>query len=274
MNASFGCITTSRNRALARILTRRPWPTRRPRGHAAVDMVPFFFFCCRPAPDTDSNLGTHVAQGPQARRDVLTLGDGLFARHHPLDVDAVPKGKAALSHKPCPRLPLPNVEGSRVTTPPCHARQPSVCGPHPIFRLARTGQPPSHTLCRYVHSKRICHRDLKPDNLLVDQSRLRLKLIDFGCAKVRALSVCLLAFPPLPPPHPPQRLQRLSRGLPLFAPFSHCPLLSQPPSHRPLLPLSRLSLPPFSALLSPSSSLRPFVLLAPTLHPTRAPGSV
>ena len=36
----------------------------------------------------------------------------------------------------------------------------------------------------YVHNKRICHRDLKPDNLLTDPSRLKLKLIDFGCAKV------------------------------------------------------------------------------------------
>ena len=36
----------------------------------------------------------------------------------------------------------------------------------------------------YISSLRICHRDLKPDNLLIDPLRLRLKLIDFGCAKV------------------------------------------------------------------------------------------
>lgn len=41
-------------------------------------------------------------------------------------------------------------------------------------------------LCRalaYMHYSNICHRDIKPQNLLVDNSTGRLKLIDFGCAK-------------------------------------------------------------------------------------------
>lgn len=35
----------------------------------------------------------------------------------------------------------------------------------------------------YIHSLGICHRDIKPQNLLVDQSTGVLKLCDFGSAK-------------------------------------------------------------------------------------------
>ena len=36
----------------------------------------------------------------------------------------------------------------------------------------------------YIHARRICHRDIKPDNLLCDPSSLKARLCDFGCSKV------------------------------------------------------------------------------------------
>ena len=35
----------------------------------------------------------------------------------------------------------------------------------------------------YMHSKNICHRDLKPDNILLD-SNFHVKICDFGEAKI------------------------------------------------------------------------------------------
>lgn len=36
---------------------------------------------------------------------------------------------------------------------------------------------------RYIHQKGICHRDIKPDNILIDKNYYdKIKLIDFGIA--------------------------------------------------------------------------------------------
>ncbi len=36
----------------------------------------------------------------------------------------------------------------------------------------------------YIHSTGVCHRDIKPQNLLLDPITARVKLCDFGSAKV------------------------------------------------------------------------------------------
>jgi len=44
-----------------------------------------------------------------------------------------------------------------------------------------------YQLCRslaYVHSLGICHRDIKPQNLLIHPETNELKLCDFGSAKI------------------------------------------------------------------------------------------
>lgn len=35
----------------------------------------------------------------------------------------------------------------------------------------------------YIHSCNICHRDIKPDNILYDRDNKTIKLVDFGISK-------------------------------------------------------------------------------------------
>ncbi len=36
---------------------------------------------------------------------------------------------------------------------------------------------------RYMHSKGVCHRDIKPDNIMINEQEKKIKIIDFGISK-------------------------------------------------------------------------------------------
>ena len=45
----------------------------------------------------------------------------------------------------------------------------------------------------YCHSRRVLHRDLKPQNLLIDASKNVIKLADFGLARAFNIPVTILS---------------------------------------------------------------------------------
>lgn len=54
-----------------------------------------------------------------------------------------------------------------------------------------------YQICRaiaYIHTLGVCHRDIKPQNLLIDSDSHVLKLCDFGSAKVLTLGESNIAY--------------------------------------------------------------------------------
>ena len=61
-----------------------------------------------------------------------------------------------------------------------------------VYQLARA--------LAHIHGLGICHRDIKPQNLLLDPTTHVLKLCDFGSAKFLVKGTFVLSFPPSLPP--------------------------------------------------------------------------